>query len=100
LLCRNQGGGDDGHDRSNGTLQRSRNDGADWEFMDHIGTPTMGAKPGPPRLFGLLCLAMASFFVFAAPLRRIQSRGAGIALAHFGLTDGVILAVIFFQRVF
>ena len=37
------GGGLDGHDRSNGTLQRSSNAGGEWEFVDHIGpSPTMG----------------------------------------------------------
>ena len=42
LFWAHPGGGVDGHDRSNGTLQRSSNGGAEWEFAAHIGPETMG----------------------------------------------------------
>lgn len=74
------GGGIDGHDRMNGTLQRSHNGGAGWEFVEHIGEASMGYGYGDAHILKDGSVALAFQRTFDPPDHGIEGGGYDIAL--------------------
>ena len=84
---RRAGGGVDGHDRANGTLQRSRNGGAAWDFLAHIGDAAMGYGYGDAHVLrdGTVALAFQRTFDPAVP--NIEGGGYDIGLALVAVAE-------------
>eukprot|EP01052_Picozoa_sp_SAG31_P040439 SAG31_NODE_5856_length_2291_cov_10.778285_1_plen_187_part_00 len=77
------GGGVDGHDRANGTLQRSSNGGAAWDFMAHVGDAAMGYGYGDAHVLRDGTVALAFQRTFDPPSPSIEGGGYDIGLALF-----------------
>jgi hypothetical protein len=75
-----QGGGVDGHDRSNGTLQRS-DDGGKWQFLAHIGDASMGYGYSDAHVLRDGSIAVAFQRTFDPPVGSIEGGGYDIGLA-------------------
>ena len=73
------GGGDDGHDRSNYTLQSSSDGGASWRFVTTV--EPLGAGYSDAVLLRDGTLAIAFQKTFDPPVRSIEGGGYDLALA-------------------
>ena len=81
LVDRTQGGGVDGHDRSNGTLQRSSDGGGEWEFVAHIGDAKMGYGYSDAHVLHDGSVAVAFQKTFDPPAPGVEGGGYDIGLA-------------------
>lgn len=79
------GGGADGHDRYNGTLQQSNDGGATWEFAAHISTggyPAGGYGYSDIHLTSDGALGVLYQRTFDPPERSIEGGGYDLAFAR------------------
>jgi hypothetical protein len=81
LVEQTQGGGADGHDRTNGTLQASANGGGEWDFLAHIGDAKMGYGYSDAHVLRDGSVAVAFQRTFEPPVKSIEGGGYDIGLA-------------------
>ena len=81
------GGGSDGHDRRNYTMQVSHTDGASWELLAHVGAEAMGAGYSDAHLLQDGSLVVAFQRTFDPPVPGIEGGGYDLALASMATTS-------------